>query len=52
MARILLEALSSATSDSDLAEIEEVCQLLDSLVALQFIAEDVLDKLSQVLFKE
>ena len=50
LSRLLLGALSRATEDSDLSETEETCQVLGCLDALEFIAEDVLDKLSEVLY--
>ena len=50
LSRLLLGALARATEDSDLSETEEICQVLGCLDALEFIAEDVLDKLSEVLY--
>ena len=50
LSRLLLGALARATEDSDLSETEEICQVLGCLDALEFIAEDVLDKLSEVFF--
>ena len=50
ISRLLLGALSRATEDSDLSETEDICQVLACLDALEFIAEDVLDKLAEVLY--
>ena len=50
LSRLLLGALSRATEDSDLSETEEICQVLGCIDGLEFIAEDVLDKLSEVLY--
>ena len=50
LSRLLLAALSRATEDSDLSDTAEICQVLGCLDALDFIAEDVLDKLSEVLY--
>ena len=51
LSRLLLGALARATEDSDLSETGEICQVLGCLDALEFIAEDVLDKLSEVLYE-
>ena len=50
LSRLLLAAISGATKDSDLSETEEICQVLGCLDALEFIAEEVLDKLCEVLY--
>ena len=50
LSRLLLAAISRATKDSDLSETEEICQVLGCLDALEFIAEEVLDKLCEVLY--
>ena len=50
LSRLLLAAISRATKDSDLFETEEICQVLGCLDALEFIAEEVLDKLCEVLY--
>ena len=47
ISRILIQALSKS---SDISDISEVCNVLGSINALEFIAEDVLDKLAEVLF--
>ena len=50
LSRLLLAAISRANKDSDLSETEEICQVLGCLDALEFIAEEVLDKLCEVLY--
>ena len=48
VSRVLLRALVNSTEDDDLNVIQEICHVLASLNALESIAEDILDKLSEV----